>query len=105
MKNPKLAYRLILLNIIYGLTLFAYPFVLMMSLYLYAFRESGTHPFLDTTAAILMATYPFGVLFSLICWVFYHAGKSKWATATANLMLVWAAAFLIVVLISDTMFQ
>ncbi|MBY0204619.1 MULTISPECIES: hypothetical protein [Paenibacillus] len=104
MKNPKLAYRLIFFNIIYGLTLVAYPYALMISLFFYGYRESGDHPLLDTIAAILMATYPMGVLFSFVCWAFYHSGKSKWAVATANLFLVWLGAFLIVLLLSDSLF-
>ncbi|WP_339835964.1 hypothetical protein [Paenibacillus sp. FSL R7-0272] len=104
MKNPKLAYRLIFFNVIYGITLLPYPVVLIMSVYLYAYRESGAHPLLDTIAAVLMATYPIGVLASLLCWAFYHSGKSKWATATANLFLLWLGAFLIVLLLSDSLF-
>lgn len=105
MKNPKLGYRLIFFNSIYGLTLLPYPVVLYMSLYVYAYRDSGSHPLLDTLAAILMATYPIGVLVSLVCWAFYHADKSKWATATANLFLVWLVAFLIVIFLSDRISQ
>ncbi|WP_440116770.1 hypothetical protein [Paenibacillus sp. QZ-Y1] len=101
MKNEKVAHRLILFNGIYAITLLPYPFVLMMSLYIYAYSQSSDHALLDIITAGLMATYPIGVLVSFICWAFYHSGKYKWAMVTANLFLVWLVAFLIVVLISD----
>ncbi|MDT9720977.1 hypothetical protein QVE09_18920 [Paenibacillus sp. ClWae2A] len=101
LKNEKVAHRLILFNGIYAITLLPYPFVLMMSLYMYAYSHSSDQELLEIVTAGLMATYPIGVLVSFICWVFYHYGKYKWAMVIANLFLVWLVAFLIVVLIGD----
>ncbi|KQY91183.1 hypothetical protein ASD24_24020 [Paenibacillus sp. Root52] len=101
MKNSTIATCLFLFNGLYLLTLFAYPIVLMMSLFMFDALTSYDYASNYAAAFYLLMSYPIAVLGSLSCWGFYHKGKYKWAIAMANLLLVWIALFILVLIVNS----
>ncbi|GIO32634.1 MULTISPECIES: hypothetical protein [Paenibacillus] len=92
MKNRTAFTILLILNILYGLTLLLYPFMLIIVAFSFDDPAGAHNGFVYTYVAILLS-YPLGPLLSFICWFFYHRFAFKRAYATANLTLLWVIAF------------
>ncbi|WP_337034319.1 hypothetical protein [Paenibacillus illinoisensis] len=99
MKNRTVAYWLLTINAINLITLVAYPYMLIISFYMFASSNTDDY-ILEYIAGGVMATYPVPVLASFTCWVFYNNYKFKAALMMANLILVWVAVLLLAALAS-----
>ncbi|PAF31307.1 hypothetical protein [Paenibacillus sp. 7516] len=99
MKNRTVAYWLLLINAINLFTLVAYPYMLIISFYMFASSNTDDY-ILEYIAAGVLATYPVPVLASFTCWAFYKNYKFKTALVMANLILIWVAILLLASLAS-----
>lgn len=98
MKNPTAFAILLTLNILYGLTLFLYPIMLYMSVFLFD-APSSYHYWGSYAIAFTIMSYPLWPILSLLCWVFYHRSSYTWAYIIANLALVWLLVLILMFII------
>ncbi|BFH59734.1 MULTISPECIES: hypothetical protein [Paenibacillus] len=92
MKNPTAFTILLILNILYGLTLLLYPFMLIIVAFSFD-DPAASKNLLVYAYTLILISYPLGPLLSYLCWLFYNRFSFKWAYVTANLPLIWILAF------------
>ncbi|MDY8044908.1 hypothetical protein UY416_01195 [Paenibacillus polymyxa] len=94
MKDQNAFVILLILNIVYGLTLFAYPAMLMVVAFSFDAPTAGDYLISYIFAYVIMS-YPIGVFISWSCWYFYHRYAFKKAYIIANFMLLWPATLVL----------
>jgi hypothetical protein len=100
MKNQNAFVILLILNIVYGLTLLAYPLMLMLAVFSFDAPTAGDH-LISYIFVYIMMSYPLGVFISWSCWYFYHRYAFKKAYIIANFMLLWPAVLVVSSLIQS----